>query len=48
MSWLTGDSGYPLQPFFMTPFENLVEGSPQHITVRHCVESCIGVLQMKF
>lgn len=53
-SWLIGDSGYPLQPFMMTPFHNPPEGSPQarfnhaHIRARNCVERCIGLLKMRF
>ncbi|KAJ8953857.1 hypothetical protein NQ314_007197 [Rhamnusium bicolor] len=53
LSWLIGDSGYPLQPFLMVPFQNPQEDSPQHrfnfahIRARNCVERCIGILKMR-
>ncbi|KAJ8914912.1 hypothetical protein NQ315_016066 [Exocentrus adspersus] len=53
-SWLIGDSGYPLQPFLLTPIQNAPEGSPEsrfnhaHIRARNCVERCIGLLKMRF
>lgn len=53
-SWLIGDSGYPQEPFLMTPILNALPGSPQerynnaHCLARNCVERCIGVLKMRF
>lgn len=53
-TWLIGDSGYPLQPYLMTPFQNPEEGSPEfrynnsHSRARNCIERCIGILKMRF
>lgn len=49
-----GDSGYALQPFLMTPFRALEEGSPQsrynhqHAKGRNIVERTIGLLKNRF
>ncbi|XP_017474526.1 PREDICTED: putative nuclease HARBI1 isoform X2 [Rhagoletis zephyria] len=52
-SWLIGGSGYPLQPWLMTPFRN-PETTGQtnlnfcHIRARNCVERLNGVLNKGF
>lgn len=53
-TWLIGDSGYPLEPFLLTPFLHPPAGSPEenfnrHLaSARNCVERCIGLLKMRF
>ncbi|KAK4887387.1 hypothetical protein RN001_003658 [Aquatica leii] len=48
------DSGYPLQPWLLTPIENAAEDSPEgrytrsHIRTRNVVEKCNGVLKNRF
>ncbi|XP_017468618.1 PREDICTED: putative nuclease HARBI1 [Rhagoletis zephyria] len=51
--WLLGDSGYPLQPWLMTPFRNVEHASQQryndsHARARNCVERLNGVLKKVF
>lgn len=53
-TWLIGDSGYPLEPFLMTPFQNAAPGTPEARynaafgLARNCIERCIGVLKSRF
>lgn len=51
--WLIGDSGYPLQPWLLTPIRNPENQSEQnynyhHIRARNCVERLNGVLKKVF
>lgn len=52
-SWLLADSGYPLEPFIMTPYRNATGISQQrfnkrHASARNVVERTIGVLKSRF
>lgn len=51
--WLLGDSGYPLQPWLMTPYMGPGTNQEQHYNKVHAqtrskVERCIGVLKTRF
>lgn len=51
--WLLGDSGYPVQPWLMTPVSNPRTDQEKmynklHAKTRSKVERCIGVLKNRF
>lgn len=51
--FLTGDSGYALQPYLFTPFVNATTDEQRHFNKVHAktrskVERCIGVLKNRF
>ncbi|KAK9738210.1 DDE superfamily endonuclease [Popillia japonica] len=51
---LVGDSGYPHQPWLMTPILHANEGTPEfryterQIQARNCIERCFGILKRRF
>lgn len=52
-SWLLGDSGYPLQPWLLTPYSNPTghaqnKFNEHHISTRNVIERCNGVLKTRF
>lgn len=51
--WLLGDSGYPLQPWLITPVENPgnlneIKFNEQHVYVRGIIERTIGIWKQRF
>lgn len=52
--WLLGDSGFPLQPWLLTPIENAQPDSPEsryterHTATRNTIERLNGVLKSRF
>lgn len=53
-TWLIGDSGYPIEPWLMTPIQGAQPNTPQErynrafTKARNCIEMCNGVLKNRF
>ncbi|XP_041451927.1 LOW QUALITY PROTEIN: putative nuclease HARBI1 [Drosophila obscura] len=53
-NWLRGDSGYPLEPFLLTPYRNATAMSNQntfnlrHASARNVIERTFGVFKSRF
>ena len=52
--WITGDSGYPLEPWLLTPYRVSTEGSREAVfnlklsKARNIIERTFGVLKGRF
>ncbi|XP_017461174.1 PREDICTED: putative nuclease HARBI1 [Rhagoletis zephyria] len=53
-TWILGDSGYPLEPWILTPYRNVAENSHEakfneNFAKGRCIiERCFGVLKARF
>lgn len=51
---IVGDSGFPLEPWLLTPFQSTTDGSREleynkiHIKTRQIIERCFGVWKNRF